>query len=256
MSAKARSLSCAIHVLAIALLLRISYRPAIMVRPDHAVRLVNPSPATIRLMSPHSGGGGGGGRSVLPPIRGRLPKAARRQLTPPSATRHETQPILVVEPTLVLPADVPPPALAVTQLGDPFARNGPPSNGPGFNGGIGVGGDGGVGHRRGPGFGDQEGVGLTAVGGLGGMAGPTLVYKIEPEYSDEARKAKFQGTVVLSIEVDQNGKPRQFRIVHGLGLGLDEKAIEAVSRWKFRPAYRDGKAVIAPATIEVNFRLL
>jgi TonB family protein len=113
-----------------------------------------------------------------------------------------------------------------------------------------------VGPGDGPGFGPGSGGGITGLGRGGAVTAPALVYKIEPEYSEQARKAKYQGTVVLSIEVDEDGKPRAFHVVQGLGLGLDEKAIEAVSRWKFRPAYRDGRAVTAPATIEVNFRLL
>jgi TonB family protein len=79
---------------------------------------------------------------------------------------------------------------------------------------------------------------------------------VDPEFSEEARKAKYQGTVVLTIEVGADGKPHGIRIVSGLGLGLDEKAIEAVSQWKFKPAMRNGRPVPAPATIEVNFRLL
>ena len=85
---------------------------------------------------------------------------------------------------------------------------------------------------------------------------PKLLYKIEPEFSEEARKAKYQGTVVLSIEVEADGKPDRFAVVSGLGLGLNEKAIEAVAKWRFRPAFRDGKAIAISARIEVNFRLL
>jgi len=79
---------------------------------------------------------------------------------------------------------------------------------------------------------------------------------VEPEFSEEARRAKYQGTVLLTIEVGEDGQPHRLRILRGLGLGLDEKAIEAVSRWKFKPAQRNGHPVRAAATIEVNFRLL
>lgn len=88
------------------------------------------------------------------------------------------------------------------------------------------------------------------------MIPPKLIYKIEPEFSEEARKAKFQGTVVLTIEVDPAGNASNFRIVSSPGLGLDRKAIEAVTQWRFRPAYRNGKPVISSARVEVNFRLL
>jgi len=90
----------------------------------------------------------------------------------------------------------------------------------------------------------------------GGVSQPILIKKIEPEYSEEARKARFQGTVVLSIIVDDAGMPRNIRVVRPLGLGLDEKAVEAVQKWRFRPAYKDAKPVAVHATVGVNFRLL
>ncbi len=82
------------------------------------------------------------------------------------------------------------------------------------------------------------------------------MYKVEPEFSEEARKAKHQGVVVLSIEVDARGNVRNVRVQQSLGLGLDEKAIEAVSRWRFRPGLFDGKPVATEATVQVNFQLL
>jgi TonB family protein len=90
----------------------------------------------------------------------------------------------------------------------------------------------------------------------GGVTAPTLIYKVEPEYSEEARKAKYQGTVVLYVVVDERGLPRDLRIVRALGLGLDEKAVDAVKQWRFRPGYLNGKPVPVAATVEVNFRLL
>jgi TonB family protein len=61
---------------------------------------------------------------------------------------------------------------------------------------------------------------------------------------------------MLYGEVDTNGRLRNIRVTRGLGLGLEEKAIEAVKQWRFRPGTRDGKPVVAPASIEVNFHLL
>ena len=83
-----------------------------------------------------------------------------------------------------------------------------------------------------------------------------MILKVEPEYSEEARKAKFQGTVILFVVVDEKGNPRELKVIRPLGLGLDQKAIEAVEKWKFRPGMKDGKPVAVQATIEVNFRLL
>ncbi len=87
------------------------------------------------------------------------------------------------------------------------------------------------------------------------MTGPVPTYRPPPEYSREARKNKLQGTVGLYIEVDTTGHPRNIKVVRGLGMGLDEKAIEAVSKWEFRPGTKDGKPVVVAATVEVNFQM-
>ena len=180
------------------------------------------------------GGGGGGDRSLLAASKGRLPKAALRQFTPPMAVVNNPNPKLMMEPSIIAPPDINLPQVNMSQYGDPLAKIGPASNGPGSGGGIGG--------------------GAYRIGG--GVSAPAVLAKIEPEYSEEARKAKFQGTVTLYIEVDENGKPKNLRVLRALGLGLDEKAIEAVSRWKFRPGQKDGKPVTVAATVEVNFRLL
>ena len=95
---------------------------------------------------------------------------------------------------------------------------------------------------------------VSSVGG--DVTSPKLVYKVEPEYPEEARRAHFQGTVVLYVVVDEKGLPRDLKVVRPLGLGLDEKAVEAVTKWRFKPGYKDGRPVAVVATIEVNFRLL
>jgi TonB family protein len=87
-------------------------------------------------------------------------------------------------------------------------------------------------------------------------APPRLLFKKEPEYSEEARKAKYQGTVLLNVEVDEAGSVVGVRVVRSLGLGLDEKAIEAVRQWRFKAAMKAGKAVRAETQVEVGFRLL
>jgi TonB family protein len=123
---------------------------------------------------------------------------------------------------------------------------------------MGKGSGGGVGNGNGNGFGDGSGGGMG--GGVyrigGGVSAPIVLSKTEPEYSEEARKAKYQGTVVLMIIVDEHGLPQNIRVIRPLGLGLDEKAIEAVQKWRFRPAMKDGRPVKVEATVEVNFRLL
>jgi len=204
------------------------------------------------------GGGGGGDRSPLPASKGRLPKPSLRQFTPPMAVVNNPNPRLTMEPTIIAPPDVALPQVNMAQYGDPLAKLGPASNGTGSGGGIGSGSGGGVGSGKGGGFGPGEGGGVG--GGVyrvgGGVTAPALLSKIEPEYSEEARKAKYQGTVLLYIEVDPSGRAANIRVARSLGLGLDEKAIEAVRKWKFKPGYKDGKPVTVAATIEVNFRLL
>ena len=144
------------------------------------------------------------------------------------------------------------------QLGDPLGVVKPPSNGPGSGGGIGSGKDGGVGPGEGPGEGPGKGgwFGGNVFHGGNGISAPQLIFRVEPDYTDAARKARHQGTVVLYAVVDSDGKVRDLRVVRALGLGLDEKALEAVKQWKFRPGMKDGRPVSVAASIEVTFRLL
>jgi TonB family protein len=90
----------------------------------------------------------------------------------------------------------------------------------------------------------------------GGVTAPALLHKVEPSYTEEARAAKFAGTVLLYVEIGPDGFAHNISIKKELGMGLDEKAIEAVEQWTFRPGTMDGQPVTVAATIEVNFRLL
>jgi protein TonB len=83
-----------------------------------------------------------------------------------------------------------------------------------------------------------------------------LAYKLEPAYSEEARAEKLAGIVLVYVEVGADGRAHNIRIAKGLGLGLDEKAAEAISQWQFKPGTKDGRPVTVAATIEVNFRLM
>ncbi|HWZ83012.1 MAG TPA: energy transducer TonB [Terriglobales bacterium] len=209
-------------------------------------------PATDRA----GGGGGGGDSDVLQASKGSPPRFAREQITPPAIVVRNEDPKLEVEPTVVGP-----PALSfpqTSQMGDPFAHiTGPPSNGAGTNGGIGSGAQGGVGMGNGPGVGDGWGGGIGR--GLyragGGVSAPRPIYDPEPDYSEEARKAKYQGSVVLQIVVGADGLPKDMRIARSLGMGLDEKALEAVRQWRFEPGTLNGHAVPVVVNVEVNFRL-
>jgi TonB family protein len=204
------------------------------------------------------GGGGGGDRSPTPPSQGKLPRIAKKQFVPPSAVIANPDPKLVMEPTIVVQPNAPLPQIASNQYGLPTGIPGPPSNGPGSGGGIGTGKGGGVGSGSGIGYGPGSGMGTG--GGVyrigGGVSPPVPIFKPEPEYSEEARKAKFQGAVLLAIVILPDGSTSNIRVIRPLGLGLDEKAIEAVQKWRFRPSLKDGKPVAVSANVEVNFRLL
>jgi TonB family protein len=198
--------------------------------------------------------GGGGDRSALPASFGKLPKVALRQFTPAVAVFNNTAPKLMMDPSIIGPPDMAVPQVNSDHYGDPFSHSGILSNGTGSGGGIGSGKGGGIGSGNGAGTGEGFGSGALRVGG--GVTAPTLQHKVEPEYSEEARKAKFQGTVVLYIEVDTTGKATNIHVIRSLGLGLDEKAIEAVKKWTFIPGKKNGVPVTVQATVEVNFRLL
>lgn len=204
------------------------------------------------------GGGGGGDRSPLPASRGKLPKFRLEQFTPPMVVIQNPKPILPMDPSVVVPPDIQFTNPNSPQFGDPRGILGPLSGGPGSGGGIGIGRGGGVGPGTGPGVGPGSGGGMG--GGVfrvgGGVSVPQLIHKIDPEYSEEARKAKHQGVVELYIEVEPDGVARKIVIRRSLGLGLDEKAIEAVRQWRFKPAMRDGKPVTVGALVTVHFRLL
>lgn len=206
----------------------------------------------------HSGGGGGGGdRTPTPPSKGSPPVFAKVQLAPPAAKIKIPKPQLPVDPTLLGP-----PNLKVTTaynvFGNPTSVPGPPSNGPGDGGGIGTGSGGGVGSGNGAGLGPGSGAGTG--GGVyqlgGGVSTPIAIYSPDPPYTEQAREAKFQGDVVLSIVVLADGSVADVQIVKPLGLGLDQSAVKAVKTWKFKPGTRNGVPVAVQMMIDVTFHLL
>jgi TonB family protein len=257
--------STIVHVLALAAIVGLTILGRRMVqeiqKPHETVTLVAPDdiPALQPAKTISGGGGGGGDRDKFQAPKGKLPKLAMEQITPPAVVVRNENPKLVAEPTVVVPPQV---HLAMNNLpnfGDPLSHlpSGPPSNGTGSGGGIGSGSGGGVGVGEGPGVGAGRGGGTG--GGVfrvgGGVSAPRPVFTPDPEYSEEARKAKYQGTCVLWLIVGPDGKPRDIKVARTLGLGLDEKAIEAVKQWKFEPAMKDGKPVAVQINVEVSFRL-
>jgi TonB family protein len=113
---------------------------------------------------------------------------------------------------------------------------------------------------RGEGPGAIDGSGGGCCDGVyrvgGGITAPTIVYKVDPEYSEEARKARYQGTVVLEAVVRRDGTLDVVHLLRRLGFGLDQKVVQAVTQWRFRPGTMNGKAVDTIVNIEVRFNLL
>ncbi|HTW49965.1 MAG TPA: energy transducer TonB [Acidobacteriaceae bacterium] len=203
------------------------------------------------------GGGGGGNHETVEASKGKLPKFAKDQIVPPQILKIDN-PKLAQEPTVVMPPIKLPDAANMPDLGIPQSTQiALASQGSGSGSGFGSGSGGGIGSGRGNGIGPGEGGGYG--GGLmhlgGGVSAPTLIYSPDPEFSDEARRAKYQGICVVGLIVDAAGDPQDIHIVRALGMGLDQKAMEAVRQYKFKPAMFKGHPVAVAINIEVNFRI-
>jgi TonB family protein len=258
-------LSLMVHGAAgVLLVFALTYKPAVEVRKElpkeHTVIY---TPADLLPMTPvkgpaMQGGGGGGTHAKLEAPKGHLPKQAIVQITPPAVEIKNDHPKLAVEPTVAVPTNIKLANNTMPTIGDPVTKvAGPASNGVGSGGGIGAGSGTGIGIGSGGGVGQGSGGGYG--GGVfkvgGGVAAPVPIYKPEPEFTEEARRAKHQGTVMLALIVGPDGRTRDIRVVRKLGMGLDEKAIESARQWKFQPATKDGRPVAVNINIEVDFTL-
>jgi protein TonB len=203
------------------------------------------------------GGGGGGERAPLPPTKGKLPKWSMTQIAPPMV---HTKPDSKLEATLLGPPDLKVPSPNLDNFGDPLQRLVNGSGGSGGGSGIGTGTGTGIGSGEGGGLGPGSGGG-TGGGvfraGTGGVGYPSCFYMPDPKYSEEARKAKYSGIVVLQGTITADGRVTDVQIVKGPGLGLEEKAVEATKEWRCKAALGpNGKPVPTRVPIEVTFRLL
>jgi len=212
---------------------------------------------TSELTYPEDNGGGSGGeRNTVRTSRGMPPKLSDQQMNPPAIVVRNPNPKLPVDSTVLGPPSVKLPQS--NRLGDLMSSNVVfPSNGTGSGGGTGSTSGTGIGDGNGSGVGNGKdaGIGGGAYTVGRGVRAPRAIYDPEPEYSDEARKMKHEGTVVLSVIVDAEGRTRNIHVARSLGMGLDEKAIEAVKKWKFEPGKKDGQPVAVQVNVEVNFRL-
>jgi len=256
----AQTISVAAHLLML-LVVVVPIARHIVPPPTQTVTIVNISyPFELPpAKSVAHGGGGGGVRKPESPTQGKLPRWNMTQIAPPMAAPR-ANPKMAVEATLLGPPDLIVPSPNDLGFGDPLALMISESGGPGSGSGIGNGDGTGIGNGKGPGLGDGYGGGTGGNRfrpGIGGVGHPTCLYCPEPHYSEDARKAKFQGMVVLQVTVEPDGHAIDVHLVKGAGLGLDERALEAVQNWHFKPALGpNGMPVATVTNIEVSFRLL
>jgi len=241
--------------------------------PDEVVFVSTPIflPFDIEGDGREGGGGGGGGKNEQePPATGELPEMTPVQMLAPDPTNPQplmdADDLLAQVPSIEMPIQLP--RNLSLPIGDITA---PPnyltSSGPGSGGGIGTGRGTGIGSGTGAGVGPGSGGGMGGGegGGIGkskgtGITGsiryPETLSKPRPDYTEDARKAKITGTVVLSGMIRKDGTIDSIQVVRGLGYGLDESAIYTVTnKWRFRPGTRNGTPIDHPATIEVEFNL-
>jgi TonB family protein len=208
--------------------------------------IVTPIDVPSKFVAPKrdvAAGGGGGSPDKMDASKGRVPPRTQPVLM--TAKLEPPVPTIDVQSNIVIPDNPSLPNIGMAN--SPNVKLGSLGNGSGM----------GVGNGHGGGYGD--GTGGNIGGGLyrvgGGVSAPVVLHSVDPEFSDEARRAKYQGVVVIQIIVDAQGNPVNPKVVRALGMGLDEKAIEAVKQFKFKPAMKDGHPVPVMMAVEINFRL-
>lgn len=205
------------------------------------------------------GGGGGGDRSLIEANKGKLPQKMKDPVTPPTPITLEhpklPEPAAInVQKDIQLPDNMNMPMIGMHTSANVMLASAGSGNGAGMGTGSGGGMGPGMGNGYGPGYGGNTGGGLYQIGGR--VSAPSVIHSVEAEFSDEARRAKYQGVCIISLIVDRQGNPQNIHVTRSLGMGLDEKAIEAIRQYKFKPAMQDGKnPVPVMISIEVDFRL-
>ncbi len=255
---QAQSISLLMHTTILGALALLTFQPPNQ-RPDRlppGVKISGHFPAPSDLLHsllgrhPSDGSGSGSGHGLLPPTQGNLPPPSSIQLLKPTLPENP-KPEIPIPPT-ILDASAPRILMAVDSIGLPWMSERTDSPGNKTGNTIGEGPDGSIGSSPG----DQAGRGPTPGFYQTGVTLPKCAYCPDPQYTDEAREAKLQGTVTLQVLVGTDGRASQIHIVKGIGLGLDDRAAQSIRGWKFVPA-RDAahRAVPAWVTIEAVFRL-
>lgn len=215
-------------------------------------------PITMPVPKTMGGGGGGGAHQVVEANKGRLPPIAKTQIVPVETLKVD-HPKLAAQPTIAMPQHVNIPVNAkmpmfgMTQSPQVAMASQGSGSGSGFGHGAGGGIGSGIGSGLGPGTGGGYGGGVMSVGG--GVTAPQLIHSVDPNYSSAARAAKLEGAVSLRLIVDPQGNPVDIQVIRHLGMGLDEKALEAVRQYKFKPARYQGHPVPVQMVVQVNFTL-
>ncbi len=244
------AIAVALHVLVIAFIAWLVAKGVKMAAPQ-VTHLITPIELPVKppraLPKATVMGGGGGQRGPTPVTKGTPPKFAEHQIVPPAPPPLQ-QPKISIQPTVEVQKDVKM-ASSIPQIGVPNSPLVGMSMGNGSGTGLGSGNGSGIG----PGSGGNIGGGVRRIGG--GVSAPQLIFQVEPEFSEEARKAKVAGNVLVTLIVDAAGHPQRVRVLRGIGMGLDEKAVEAVRQYRFKPAMEGGKPVPVEVNIDVNFQI-
>lgn len=241
------AIAVVIHGLIILLIAWILVKKIPLSAPTKTTLVTEVTVPPMAPMKAQSMGGGGGQRGPTPVTKGTPPKFAETQIVPPKAPPLQ-DPKIHIQPTIEVQKDVKM-ASSLPQIG--VANS--PLIGMSMGNGSGTGLGSGNGSGLGPGSGGNTGGGPRRIGG--GVSAPVLIFSVEPEFSEEARKAKVAGNVLVNLWVDTNGNPSHVHVIRGVGMGLDEKAKEAVMQYKFKPALENGKPVLVELNVEVNFQI-
>ena len=252
---RVQALSVAVHVVVLVLLI-LPFLPELMTpattKASNNISITEISPYLPKLApAAKKAGGGGGQRDIAPVQKGQAPKFSYTQFSKPLA-KPPDNPKLPITPTLLGNPALNVPNITAQNWGDPLSKVlGTDSLGQGTGTGIGNGNGAGLG----PGEGYNTGGGYPNAG-TGGYGSPTCLYCPSPAFSDEAVKAKYQGVLELLAVITADGRATDIKVAKGLGLGLDEKAVEAVRNWRFKAALGpDGKPTSVRQLIEVTFHL-
>jgi len=243
------AIAVVIHAVIIGLILWVVGRKIVEITAPKQLNVVSletpvrpPAPVkTIRM------GGGGGQKGPAPVSKGSPPKFSPVQITPPMAP-PKIEPKLAVAPTI----DVDPHLKMQTDMPNIGMANAPKvgvSMGNGNGSGLGSG----NGNGMGPGSGGNTGGGIRQIGGS--VSAPKVVSQVDAEFTEEARKAKYMGVAIVDVVVDERGMPIRVRVVSDPGMGLGDKAKEAVQQFRFKPGMENGKPVKTEVQIQVDFHI-